>query len=134
MTVHYLAFVLDKESRERLLAAVPAKFDQVRAHHITLSDDITSMSSAEVASKIESIDGNFYTAEHYIGEHVHAVAVRYRSMGVKLEKKFPHVTISYEAPSSSKDSNDLRFQEETKVENVQAFKLTGTFEVLERNA
>lgn len=125
----YLAFILDKESRARLLQAVPARFSNVIAHHVTLLFPKTEAQNATMRRMMLQLAGQEHDVEvisEYVGEHIHAVGVTFNGDKKRPTGGFYHVTVSLEAPAKPKDSNDLK-----NPSPVTPFKLTGTVQLVD---
>lgn len=99
-TLTYTAAVLTKDSRARLLAAVPARFARVLADHVTLT---LEPSEEELEGFEEGRKVKFQVTGHAVGEGVQAVTVR----GIRSSKAHPHVTVSVGPGHSAKESDEL---------------------------
>lgn len=124
----YLAFILDSESRTRLLAEVPARFSNVIAHHVTLLFPRKPDEEATMRRLMLQLAGQDHEVEvinRYDGEHVHAVGVKFNGETKRPNGGFYHVTVSLEAPAKPKDSNSL-----TKPVSINPFKLTGKVQLV----
>jgi hypothetical protein len=128
----YLAFVLDAASRAKLLNEVPAMFERVIAHHVTLIFPKTEEEKAEmrrVYLSLTSISGTKPTVKvinHYVGEHIHAVGVKVNGGTARNNGGFYHVTVSLESPAKPVDSNKL-----VSPTALEPFELTGTVQLVD---
>lgn len=125
----YLAFVLDSQSRARLLNEVPARFSNVIAHHVTLLFPRKPGEDATMRRMMLQLVDQEHEVEvinRYDGEHIHAVGVKFNGETKRSNGGFYHVTVSLEPPAKPKDSNSL-----TKPVSLNPFKLTGKVQLVD---
>lgn len=101
----YWAFVLDEESRNQLLMAVPAKFQDIITHHVTLAFGVPEN------AYISDGQGVVITPVwEYFDDSLQAVVVRVEGYGLKRpDGKDFHITLSLDKSKGRKPvhSNEL---------------------------
>lgn len=96
----YVGIFLDEKSKSKLLTQVPAKYDIIKAHHITLMfKDFSNWSKLGYKMGEEV---NFNVTGHASDDGVQAVTV-----DTKSNNKNPHITISHSKDRKPSQSNDL---------------------------
>jgi hypothetical protein len=103
----YVAFVLDEESRSRLLKTLTPEFPDVICHHITLEFGVNPLRLPviieEMASPIVNIRG---VAR---GDNVEALIVSINNNSIRSDGGFYHITHSLDRSKGAKPvhSNDV---------------------------
>lgn len=103
----YLAFVLDRESKERVLKHFPAVHPKIKAHHVTLMYDIEE----EHMDNFLRIDCrgmmDIRVIAHAFDDRVQAVAVTVNDTMVRPDQKLYHITVSTAMGVPASESNLL---------------------------
>lgn len=133
----YLAYVLDDESRERLLKRFPSKHEYTHAHHITINPAISDEEALMVSE--ESITANVMLYLH--NEKISCVVVKIGGECKRPLGGYYHVTISAEKYVSGVVSNHLIAEHEDTLQTLASIdrsnalyglELHGQAKVLER--
>lgn len=125
----YLAFVIDERSRALLLERLPAKFEKVIAHHVTIIMPKTTDEAVKMRRLMLQLADQEHDVEvtcHYVGEHIEAAGVIFNGDKKRPTGGFYHVTLSLEPPAKPVDSNKL-----TNPTPIEPFKLTGAVQLLD---
>ena len=117
----YLAIFLTKQSREKLLAAIPPAHSKVIADHVTVKVNPTE---DEIEQFPEGEMTKFQVTGVAQDNAVQAVSVR----GVKSAKKNPHITISVAPGHKAAESDKLLASKRPKM--LKTFVLTGTYKAV----
>lgn len=132
----YLAFVLDKESRERLMKACPPEFEKIICHHITVGMGVSE-------GKFKKIQA-FWKVDPVVEAHVNVVGDNVQAIVCTIDKDSQrffhnaggtyHVTMSLTPPAKPVESNQIIADATSKRTVIpfddkgEAMKLTGHFE------
>lgn len=127
---HYLAFVLDEETRQRVLSKYPKRHDVHVCHHVTIA---YSFGHNEVAGLQYFIDSKpTFELDRFIGtETIDLFAVNVNGFPMHTDQSKTHLTFTRSALSRNADSSKvinghLVIQETKPAEGP----LTGHFELI----
>jgi len=106
----YIAFVLDDNTKARILAAFPPKFPDVYAHHVTIifGNNEPSETMIEAYNLIFNI-GNIKVVGYVRNDKIEALMVSINDTNLRLDDKIYHLTLSLDKANGAKpvQSNEL---------------------------
>ena len=126
----YLAFVLDAESREKLIRLFKPSFSKVICHHVTIEYNLDTHGIPGLFEKLLDGKQNRINAIGIArGDGVECVAISIDNNTVRADGSFYHVTLCVEPPHKPVESNTLK----DKVELIRGIiYLTGHYELLNK--
>lgn len=113
---HYLAFVLDKKSRDNLIKSFPPLFEKTICHHITLKFNGIEVDSVDKFYGIENVNVIGYIAD----DALETLVVEFDGTTKREDGGTYHITHSL-IPSKRKpvDSNNLlKYKKYTKISPI----------------
>jgi hypothetical protein len=132
---HYLAFVLDEASRERLLKEFAPMHERVRCHHVTIAYEIAKDDVVSLQKLVDSDPNPSVSVVSYVdADGIDLFGIAVQGTTKRLDGNHYHLTHSFRKGRSAKDSN-LFFSNE--IEGHQqvfgaAIRLTGKFELISK--
>lgn len=134
----YFAFVLDEDSRQRLMKACPPEFEKVVCHHITIALGVTEGKFKKMQAYWKNDKADVEAHVNVTGDGVQAIVCTINKDSMRMfahEGGTYHVTMSLTPPHKPAESNRViaapSGTQRTVIpfdENGEAFKLTGKFE------
>jgi hypothetical protein len=131
--MNYIAFVLDDESRDRVLESYPPQFPDVIAHHITLvfgvpvNQDVLSGFVSGFGDCVVDVIGRVS------GINIEALAVRVNGNIYRTDAKAYHITLSLDRSTGAKPADSNKLLSNYPIWNMNTslpMRLTGRIELL----
>lgn len=99
----YIAFVLDEDSRNRVLAAFGTKYPDVIAHHITLTFGVPEPEE-DIMKAFNSVfnDGEVKVTGYADDGKVEVLIVSINGTTIRADDKFSHLTLSIDRSKGAK--------------------------------
>lgn len=100
----YIAFVLDEESRTRILKNFPPKYPDVIAHHVTLTFGVPEPDEdiMKAFNSVMSNDAEIKVIEYVDDGKVEVLVVSINGNSTRTDGKYYHLTLSIDRSKGAK--------------------------------
>jgi len=123
----YVAYVLDKDSRDTLLKAFPPKFPDVIAEHVTVRFGVSEAGAQNFPlGEVKEIDVIAYCCD----ESLECVAVWVGEDGTRPDGKQYHITLSLDRSAGRKPAHSNDVLKSVAPVPLVPFTLSGTLQYL----
>lgn len=106
----YLAFVLDEESRSKLIRLFKPSYSQVLCDHVTIEFNLDRYGIPSQLTLLDSKPSTVKAIGIARGDGVECIAISIDNNTVRADGSFYHVTLSVEPPHKPFESNTLKDQ------------------------
>lgn len=129
---HYLAFVLDEATRERIISKYFPTHEVFKCHHVTIAYDFTEEDIPRLQALVDS-NPRFETDSFLTSEVVNLFTVLVNRQFLKTDSGESHLTHSHRADAQASDSNKvMKWIIPTSSVRLIKMKLFGHFELIEK--
>lgn len=128
---HYLAFVLDEASRNRLLTFYPPQHEVEKCHHVTIAYEIKEEHLPYYRALVANAPP-FWTSTYIRADGIDLFAVLVNGMTRRFDQKVYHITHSHSKAREASDANEV-FRRVLNIHDTQygvVQRLTGEFQLI----